>query len=128
MGLLDLGRHLSDEFRRRGNAQDHTDILAVYLVELHADGIVENLLGDDQGQQLYGIRRRERLRQQAVLERIERHRGQKGAALRVDLTRLGRIGVVVILDQPIVSGNLFDEILAFQNVVPEALAPNGSRK
>ena len=57
VGLLDLGRHLSDEFRRRGNAQDHTDILAVYLVELHADGIVQNLLGDDQGQQLYGIRR-----------------------------------------------------------------------
>ena len=83
-------------------------------------GILKHLLGDDQRKNLCRIGRRNDVWRNAKLERIEIDRCQEAAAFGVGLVERLRVRIVVVLNEPVRFRHLSNQILASQDIAPEA--------
>ena len=111
--------HLDDEFRRRSHAENHARPAQIRIVRELA-GILEHPLGRDQREKLRRIRRRDRRRRHPELHRVEGHRIKVPTTLRVRHVRSAWIGIVIVLDQPCVRGNVGEAVCRGDDVTPEA--------
>ena len=119
-GALEPAHERAQQLLGAGDAEDDGDAARVEGLGLEAGHVVQHGARDDEREELGGVGRREDGGRDAKTHRVERDVVQEGAALGVGLVRRLRIGVVVVLDQPVPGGDLADEILLLQDVLPEA--------
>ncbi len=112
--------HRAHQLLAARHAEDAADARAIDARELSARRVVEHLLGDDEREQLRRVRLRDDARRDAPLHRIEGDVVQERAALGVRLVRTRHVRVVVVADQPVRLGDLFEQIFACEDVLPEA--------
>ena len=119
---------MDDQLCRTRGAENHTDPAFVDVPEVSTGRIFQYLLGNDEAKQLARIGLLDHVGWHAVGQRIERDFVQKGTALAVCFIGCSRIGVVVVINQPVVGRNFFDLILAFHNATPETAHIGRARK
>ena len=117
---LEASDHGRQQFLRGRHTEDDRRSFAVFVGELTAGRIVEDLLRDDQREQLCGVGRRYDVRRYAPPHRVEVDVAEERAALGVGLVRRLRVGVVIVFDQPVRRRHVADQVLAAEDVPPEA--------
>ena len=118
--LLQAADHVAKQFLSRGDAQQHADTLAIHGGELPLRRVVQNLLRDDQREDLRRVGGRHDARRYAEFKRIEIHRRHEATSLGVGLVERLGIGIVIVLYQPVRRWHVGDQILAGEDVAPEA--------
>ena len=117
---LEPAHHAGEELLRARHAEDDRDPGAVRRGELLAQGVLEHLLRDDEREELRRVGRRDRRGRNAPGERVEVDRVEEGAPPGVRLVRRGRVGVVVVLEEPVARRDVPDQVPAREDVPPEA--------
>ena len=117
---LQAADHGAEQLLRAGHAEHHAHALPVFVLELTLGRVVEHALRHDQRQQLAGVRGGHDVGRDAPGHRIEVHLGQERAAVGVGLVGRFRVGVVVVLRQPVAGRHGAHQIVAFDDVPPEA--------
>ena len=125
-GALKARHGGGEQLLRAGDAEHDADALAVEVGELALASVIEHLLGDDEREELRRVRGWHDVRRDAPGHRVEVHVGQEGAALGVGLVLLARVGVVVVVQEPVARGDLGHEVGTGEDVVPEAALVDGS--
>lgn len=119
---------MDDQFRRAGGAEDHADPALVDMPEIAAGRIFQHLLGDDEAKQLARVGLLDHVGRHAEGHGVEGNFIQEGAALAVGLVGSRRVGVVIVVNQPVVGRNFFDLVLAFDNAAPKTAHVGGARE
>ena len=125
---LQATHHGAEQLLGRGHTQDHADALPVQLLELTGRCVFEHAPRHDQGQQLGGVGGGHDGRWHTPGYRVEIDCRNESATLGVGLVRRARVGVVIVLDQPMVGRNVGDQVGARENVPPEAGLVDRARK
>ena len=120
--------HRSQQLLRRGDAEDDAHPLLVHRRELALARFIEHPLRNDEREQLRGVGGRDDAWRHAPAERIEVHRRQEAAALGVGLIGRLRVGIVEVVDQPVLRRDVGDEVTTGQDVVPEPAFVGRSRE
>ena len=119
-GPLEAAGHAAHELLAGGDAEDDAHALAIEVIELPLPGVLEDLLGHHEGQDLRGVGGGHDAGRHAPGHGVELHVLQEGAPLGVGLVRHAGIGIVVVLDEPVGLGDLGHEVAAGEDVAPEA--------
>ena len=117
---LEPAVHLTEQLLRAGHAEHHAHALAVLVAELAARRVLEHALRDDEREELTGVGGGHGRRRHPPRHRVEVDLGHERAAAGVGLVRRGRVGVEVVLDQPVGRGHVRDAVGAGEDVLPEA--------
>ena len=118
-GPLQATHHRGEELLGARDAEDHGDARTVRRLELLAEGVLEDLLRHDEREELRRVGRRDRRRRNAPAEGVEVDLVEERAPLRVGLVGGGRVGVVVVLDEPVARRDVLDQVRAGEDVLPE---------
>ena len=111
--------HLDDEFGSRCDSENHACPAQVSLIGI-LSCVLEDPLRRNQCEELSGVSRRNRRRRHPELHRIERDRVEITTTLGIRHVRSGRIGIVIILDQPSMRWNVRKTVRRRDDVAPEA--------
>ncbi len=125
-GTLQAGPHFDQKFLGGGDADDDAGAFAEGVGELPLGDVFEQLFGDDEAEELGGVGGRDDVWRHAVFERVERDLGDEAPALRVGLVWSLRVGVVVVVDQPVGLRDLGELILARDDVAPHSKSVGGT--
>ncbi|PRP91930.1 hypothetical protein ENSA5_52150 [Enhygromyxa salina] len=117
--LLQPADHRREQLLGRGHPEDDRDPRAIHRLELAPGRVAQDLLGDDQPEQLRGVGRLDDVRRHAPGQRVEVDLRQEAPALGVGLVGRPRIGVVVVLGQPVGRRDLGQQIGASEDVGPK---------
>ena len=119
-GALEAACHMGGEFGGRGNAEDDAGACTVKLAAAVAFGIVERHLGGNEGEKLGCVSGLQGGRRNAEGQRIKGDRGEEAAAASIGAVRCERIGIVIVVHQPMRGRGIGEKVAAFEDVAPEA--------
>ena len=119
-GPLEPVDHGAEQLLGARDPKDAADAVARQVGQLALGGVLKDLLGHDEGEQLGGVGRGHDRGRNAPLERVEVDIREERAPVRVGL--VGRVGirVVIVVDQPVSGWHIGDEITRLNDVAPEA--------
>ncbi len=108
------------QFGGTRGAQNDADALLVNMREGAFGRIFQNLLRNHHAQELAGIGVLDRIGRHAVGHGIKGDRVHKGARLAIGFVLRSGIGIIVILDQPMLGRDFPNLIAPFHHIAPEA--------
>ena len=127
-GALQAADHGAEKLLGARYPQNDGHARSVHFLELVSSGILQDLLGDDEGQELTGVSGLDDAWRHAPAHGIKVDVSQEAAAAGIGLVGRGRIRIVVVLREPVGVGHVGDEVRAGQDVSPETGGRRGAWK
>ncbi len=117
-----------DQFEGPGDAEDNTDFLLVVLLFGGITRVTQRLLNGNQAEQLGGVDRFQRVRQDVVFHRVEVDRRKKTTTLGIDVIGRFRVGSKIIIGTPVSFRHFCDCVDSRLYIGPEDTCVIGLRK
>ena len=117
---LQAARHVTDKFGGAGDTEHDADLVTVHVGEVTLSSVFKDALGDVQCKELRCVCRRDDVWRNTKVHGGEVHFRQEATAICIGAVRSAGIWIVVIVQKPVCLWHFTEEVVTFQNVLPEA--------
>ena len=119
---------MDNQFGCAGCSKDHAGAAFVYMCKRVIGGIVQHFLGDNEAKKLAGICLLNCVGRDPKAHWIKGDTAEKGSSFAVGFIGCSRVGIVVVVNQPIFGRHILNLVATCYDVIPEATCLKRSRK